>query len=102
MFALSGFSKLLPVIASLLVLTSCGRRVTDTNLREIKPDMSAKEVESILGPPTRADNPHELTLQRQLTLPVTRYFYDQNGTTVELTFVGDKLASGGVKGSFGE
>jgi len=35
-------------------------------------------------------------------MPVTRYVYEQDGKTVELLFVGDKLASGSeaVKGSF--
>ncbi len=84
--------------AILLSLTACGRHVTDSNLDQVKPDMSSKEVESILGQPSRVKT-HELTLQTQMkTLPAQRYYYEQNGRTVELIFVNDKLI--GKEGSF--
>lgn len=86
----------------LATLPACGRHITDANLDRVKLDMSTKEVESILGPPTRTESPPELKSQEVKTLAVTRYVYEQNGKTVELTFVGDKLASGGVKGNFGK
>lgn len=85
-----------------VIFSGCGKRITDANLREVKPEMTSKEVESILGPPTRMDMPHELKLQEVKTLQVTRYYYDQAGKTVELTFVGDRLATGGINGKFGE
>lgn len=79
-------------------LTACGKRITDANLDCVKPDMSAKEVESILGQPTTVKT-HELTLQTQMkTLPAQRYYYEQTGRTVELIFVNDKLV--GKNGSF--
>jgi len=87
----------------LLGLAGCGKRISDANLREVKPDMNTKEVESILGPPTRTEQPAELKPPPEVrTMPVMRYVYEQNGHTVELLFVGDKLASGSdaVKGSF--
>jgi hypothetical protein len=89
------------LLIPLLGLAACGQRISDANLKSVKSDMSTKEVESILGPPTRMDAPPELKSQEVKTLPVTRYFYDQNGKTVELLFVGDRLATGGVKGTFG-
>lgn len=82
--------------------SGCGKRITDANLDRVKSDMSTKEVESILGPPTRAESPPELKSQEVKRLTVTRYVYEQNGQTVELTFVGDRLASGGVRGNFGK
>ena len=82
------------------VLAGCEARVTDANLREVKPEMTTKEVESILGPPKRIESPPELKSPEVKTLPVSRYVYEQDGRTVTLTFVGDRLADGGVIGSF--
>jgi hypothetical protein len=82
--------------------SGCGRHITDANLAHVKSDMCTKEVESILGPPTRTESPPELKSQEVKTLSVTRYIYEQKGRVVELTFVGDKLAGGGVKGNFGK
>ena len=86
----------------LLGLAGCSRHITNANLDQVKPDMNSKEVESILGPPTRTESPPELKSQEVKTVPVTRYIYEQDGQTVEFTFVGDRLASGGVKGNFGK
>ena len=88
---------------SLLALTACGKRITDANLNEVKPDMSTKEVESILGQPTKMES-HDLPLQtQQKTLNATVYTYEQDGKTVDLYFVGDKLVSpGGIQGNFGD
>lgn len=92
----------LPLVA-LLALCGCGKRVTNANLAQVRPEMSAKEVESILGVPNQVKT-SELTLQTQMkTLPTTTYVYEQNGKTVHLFFVGDKLVSdGGIQGTFGE
>ncbi len=93
-------SSSIALALALTVLTACGPRITDANLAEVKPDMTTKEVESILGPPTRSDSPPELKLPTYKTLQVTRYYYEQNGEKVVLTFVGDRLASGGIDGTF--
>ncbi len=83
---------------SAVLTTGCGPRITDRNLDEVKPDMSKKEVESILGQPTDIKS-HELTLQTQMkTLQATRYYYEQAGHRVELIFVADKLV--GKNGHF--
>lgn len=94
--------KPLLIIWTLLsvALAGCGKRVTDSNLDQVKPDMSTKEVESILGIPTRTEEPPELKSQAVKTLSVTRYVYEQNGKKVTLTFVGDRLATGGIDGTF--
>ena len=78
----------------------CERHIKDANLAAVKADMSTKEVESVLGPPTRVESPAELKPQEVKTMKVTRYIYEQNGKKVELLFVEDHLASGGVNGSF--
>jgi hypothetical protein len=83
-----------------LLLPACGKRLREANLEAVQPDMSTKEVESILGHPSRVKS-HELTLLTQMkTLPATRYYYEQNGTVVELIFVNDKLV--GKYGHFSE
>lgn len=85
-----------------VLLLGCQRQIRDANLSAVKSDMSTKEVESILGPPTRVESPNELKTQELKTMKVTRYVYEQNGKKVELLFVGDHLATGGVNGKFGE
>lgn len=92
------------MIVSLLDAGACSRHLTQSNLNQVKRDMSKQEVESILGPPTRVDS--HVTLPQQVAVPVTHYYYDQDGKTVELIFYGDKLASGdagaaAITGSFG-
>jgi len=84
----------------LLSLSACSPHVRDANLREVKPDMSTKEVESILGQPKRIDSSTELKSTEVRVLPVVRYEYEQDGHKVSLTFVGDRLAENGIDGSF--
>ena len=93
---------LLLLLLLLPALQGCNRQISDVNLNQVKPDMNSKEVESVLGPPTRIESPPELKSQEVKTVPVTKYVYVQGDHTVELTFVGDRLASGGVKGNFGK
>ncbi len=90
------------VLACVTLLVGCERQIKDVNLSAVKSDMSSKEVESILGPPTRIEVPAELKTQELKTMKVTRYIYEQNGKKVELLFFGDRLATGGVNGKFGE
>ena len=91
-----------PLLVLLLGLQGCDRHINNANLNEVKPDMNVKEVEAILGPPTRTEfSPPEPKSQEVVkTVAITHYIYEQNGKTVKLTFVGDRLASGGVEGSF--
>jgi len=128
-----------------LGMTACERRLTDANLSHIKPEMTTKEVEAILGSPMRVEatpeaaaalTPPPLDLEVERTeqakqaaqqaqqaqhpgqqgkLPaqesgspvkdspsaaVVRYVYQQGERTVSLTFVGNRLAPGGISGSF--
>ena len=91
---------MIAALCLMLTLSACERHISDANLREVKPDMTSKEVESILGQPGKVESSPELKSTEVKTLPVTRYVYEQKGKKVTLTFVGDRLASGGVEGSF--
>ena len=84
-----------------LALASCGPRITDENLKvvdeqrikleELGKGLSPKEVESILGQPTRAET-RRLPLETQKKeVDVVRYYYEQDGKSVELHFVDNKL-----------
>jgi hypothetical protein len=85
-------------ILSALLLSACARHLTNANLSCVQADMSPKEVESILGPPTRQET-RQMEIQEDVkTLPVVRYFYVQNGKTVVIHFVDGKLI--GQEGTF--
>jgi hypothetical protein len=91
-------SVLAAAFIACVLLPACQRNLSDSNLKCIKMDMSPKEVESILGPPTRQEV-REMPLQEDVkTLPVQRYIYEQNGKTVVIHFVDGKLI--GQDGSF--
>ena len=90
-------SLLLPIA---LTLTGCGPRVTNANIDAVNREYDAaersgkavtlKEVESILGQPTRAVSfPSEKPSVKEL--PGARYYYEQDGKTVELHFIDGKL-----------
>ena len=62
-------------------------------LEKIGKGLSPKEVESILGQPTRVEK-FEIPLEtRKPTLDGVRYFYEQGGQTLDLHFVDNKLIS---------
>ena len=87
--------------AVLLAFAGCGPRITNANvevvnkqrraLEKVGKGFSPKEVESILGQPSRQEST-KLPLETQKKeVEVVRYFYDQNGQTLELHFVDNKL-----------
>ena len=90
------------VVSATCLLGGCERKISDANLKVIRPDMTTKEVESILGAPTRIETKPDLVSREVKTLPVTRYVYEQNGKKIELTFVGDRLGSGSDVGKSSE
>jgi hypothetical protein len=96
----SSFALPMAAFAGCAVLPGCQRHLTDANLNCVKEDMSPKEVESILGQPTRQET-REMPLQADAkTLPVQRYVYVQNGKTVVIHFVDGKEI--GEDGSFNQ
>lgn len=89
----------IPLAAS----SGCGPRITDENIAVVNRQRSAlervgkgispKEVESILGQPARVEST-KLPLETQKKeVDVVRYFYTQDGETVVLHFVDNKLVS---------
>jgi|GEM_PF-3481479 len=87
---------LLPIAA----LAGCGQTVTNQNIAAVNEQFEAvektgksltiKEVESMLGPPTRIETfPIEMRTVKEL--PGVRYYYKQGDETVELHFIDNKL-----------
>ena len=80
----------------ILGLTACGPRVTDRNIDALNAQidtgrtLSLKEVEAILGQPTRQET-YQIEQQTVRELPMVRYYYVENGQTVELHFIDNKL-----------
>ena len=89
------------------VLTGCERRLSSANIEiankqqeiaakrtsknaQVKEGLALKEVESILGQPARVEIEKRPILV-QKNLEVTRWFYEQDGKTIELVFVDGNL-----------
>ncbi|MEI8233061.1 MAG: hypothetical protein WCH57_00065 [Verrucomicrobiota bacterium] len=87
------------VLLAMAALGACERKITDANLHAVKPDMTTKEVESILGAPNKIETVSEPPAEAVKTISVTRYIYVQNGKKIELTFVGDRLGTGSKNGT---
>ena len=82
---------LILVTAAMLATTGCEREFANRNLEQLKPNMSQKEVESIIGNPDRIEKA-ELELETQKkTMSITRYFYNQKGQTIVLQFQNGRL-----------
>ena len=87
---------------SLLGLCSCKPEISQSNIDAVntrfeklektgEKTLSPKEVESILGPPDRVENATiELETQKK-EVGLTRYYYEQDGKTIELHFFDNKL-----------
>ena len=94
-------------MVSMLVLTGCERRISSANIEvanrqqeiaakranrsaQVKEGLTLKEVESILGQPMRVETEKRPILV-QKNLELTRWYYDQDGKTIELLFVDGNL-----------
>jgi outer membrane protein assembly factor BamE (lipoprotein component of BamABCDE complex) len=73
------------VLVLMLEISCVGRRITKANVDEVAENMSKKQVESILGPPTELDNKDFLILKK------TTYVYRQDNDTVTIVFKDDKV-----------
>jgi hypothetical protein len=86
-----------------LVFAACGPRITNANLEVVEQQrleleklgkgISPKEVESILGQPTRSESGRLPLETQKKEVEVARYFYEQDGETLVLHFVDGKLIS---------
>jgi hypothetical protein len=87
--------KLLPRMTTTLLVglmlllgNSCTeKRITKANVDEVAENMSKKQVESILGPPTAIDNKDFIVMKK------TTYVYRQGDDTVTIVFKDDKVQS---------
>ena len=83
-------SALRVVCAALLVLSladCAGKRITKANVDQVAENMSKKQVESILGPPTEIDTKDFLVMKK------TTYTYRQGAEQVTIVFKDDKVQS---------
>lgn len=93
----------------LAAFAGCGPTVTNQNIAAVNQQfdaleksgktLSIKEVESILGPPTRVET-FPIEMRRVKELQGVRYYYTQGDTTVELHFIDNQLIRRVLK--FGE
>ncbi len=101
------FSLLLSLPFAALI--GCGPKVTNQNIEALNSQfeqaektgksMTLKEVESIMGPPTRSESfPIEMRTVKEM--PGMRYYYEQDGQTTVLHFIDNKLIRRVLK--FGE
>ena len=85
--------ELFPLLVAVHILTGCHREFGNRNLAQVRPNMTQKEVESILGNPERTEKV-ELELETQKkTMAITRYFYNHDGQTVVLHFQNGRLVN---------
>lgn len=86
-----------------LALGACGPRITNQNLAVVEKQretleeagkgISPKEVESILGQPTRSETTKLALETQKKEVDVVRFYYQQDGEEVALHFVDGKLIS---------
>ncbi len=92
------------VISFSAALSACGPRITNANIDVVNTEFQAaesagkgavspKEVESILGQPTRIETKILPLETQKKEVEVLRYYYKQDGETLELHFFDNKLIS---------
>jgi hypothetical protein len=88
-------------LTGVAAVAGCGPKITNTNIdalvRQFNESersggyISPKEVESVLGPPTRVER-FEMEIQtRRPVIEGLRYAYEQNGQKIEFHFLENKL-----------
>jgi SmpA/OmlA family protein len=75
------------MVMLVLMLDSCGKRITKANVDQVTEGMSKKQVESILGQPTSSKT-EDPTIIKQTT-----YVYRQGKDMVTIVFKDDKVQS---------
>ena len=94
-------SKVLLLLLPLAGAAACKPEISQANIEAVNArfeklekahkNLSPKEVESILGQPDRVESATlELETQKK-EVPVTRYYYEQDGKTIELHFFDNRL-----------
>ncbi|MEI8342135.1 MAG: hypothetical protein WCH43_11470 [Verrucomicrobiota bacterium] len=88
----AAFSFPLSLLA-LALLAGCEQHISEANLKQIRPEMSPKEVESIMGQPARIEKFQMEVQTHKPVLDGVRYYYEKDGKTIALHFVDGKLIS---------
>jgi hypothetical protein len=89
---------------AVFALCACGPRITNANIDVInkefdqaeklkKGGVSPKEVESVLGQPKRIETATLPLETQKKEIDVARYYYEQDGQTIELHFFDNRLIS---------
>ncbi len=95
---------ILGVGSVLMAFPACGPRITDANIAVVNAEyqaaeghprsgVSPKEVESILGQPQRMETKVIPLETQKKEVELVRYYYEQDGQTIEMHFVDNKLIS---------
>ncbi len=90
-----------PLLVAFL-LSACGPRITNSNIEVVNKQfelseklrrggVSPKEVESILGQPQHAETKTIPLETQKKEVEVVRYYYEQDGQTIEMHFLDNKL-----------
>jgi len=89
------------IFALLPAFAGCGPKISNANIEAVNQEykesetrggfVSPKALESILGQPTRVETFVIPLETRKPTLTGLRYYYEQEGKTIEYHFVDDKL-----------
>ena len=87
------YRNVVVAVSAIFAIAGCHKEFKNRNLDQLKPNMTQKEVESILGSPDRTEKSEaELETQKK-TAGVTRYYYEHKGQTIELRFQNGRLIS---------
>jgi hypothetical protein len=66
-------------------LEGCRREIANRNLDQVRLNMSPKEVETILGQPSREKKEEDGEIEKKTAIVIT-YYYEQGGQTIVLRF----------------
>jgi hypothetical protein len=78
-------SRVLLLLAMVLLLTACGSKLTEDNLQKIHNGMTTNEVKAILG------SPNDVQSSGALGITGTTYTYHAGSSDVKITFLNDKV-----------
>jgi outer membrane protein assembly factor BamE (lipoprotein component of BamABCDE complex) len=85
MSILQKISRVFLVVVVVLGVSCSAQRITKANVDQVTENMSKKQVESILGPPTEIDNKDFIVMKK------TTYVYRQGKDVVTIVFKDDKV-----------
>jgi hypothetical protein len=79
------FRIIIVAFTAAFFLEGCKREIANRNLDQVRLNMSPKEVETILGQPSREKKEEDGEIEKK-TAAVITYYYEQDGQTIVLRF----------------